>query len=62
MVEQLRSFAVSGGGERLDKSIAALQPDLSRTHIQRLIEDGFVQVGGRVVTKPAFRLYRVSRR
>jgi 23S rRNA pseudouridine1911/1915/1917 synthase len=53
---RVRAFAVSGGGERLDKSIAAFLTDLSRTHIQRLIEEGFVEVDGRVVTKPAFRL------
>lgn len=52
----IRTFAAAGGGERLDKSIAAELADLSRTHIQRLIEDGFVEVDGRVVTKPAFRL------
>jgi 23S rRNA pseudouridine1911/1915/1917 synthase len=53
--EDVRVFAASGG-ERLDKTIAAALADLSRTQIQRLIEDGFVQVAGRVVLKPAFRL------
>jgi 23S rRNA pseudouridine1911/1915/1917 synthase len=56
VAEQLRTFSLPGGGERLDKCIAAHDPDLSRTQIQRLIEDGFVQVDGRVVTKAAFRL------
>jgi 23S rRNA pseudouridine1911/1915/1917 synthase len=56
VTEPIRAFAAPGGGERLDKAIAAELADLSRTHIQRLIEDGFVQVDGRVVTKPAFRL------
>ncbi len=56
MAEITRAFAAAGGGERLDKTIAAELIDLSRTHIQRLIEDGFVAVDGRVVTKPAFRL------
>jgi 23S rRNA pseudouridine1911/1915/1917 synthase len=56
VAEITRTFAAAGGGERLDKSIAAEFVDLSRTHIQRLIEDGFVAVDGRVITKPAFRL------
>ncbi len=55
MPEDVRAFAASGG-ERLDKTIAAALADLSRTQIQRLIEDGFVEVEGRVVLKPAFRL------
>src|SRR5260370_1167806 len=54
--EQLRALAVRGDGDRLDKSIAAFLTDLSGTHVQRLIEDGFVQVDGRVVPKPAYRL------
>jgi 23S rRNA pseudouridine1911/1915/1917 synthase len=56
VAEQVRALAAQGGGERLDKIIAAALGDLSRTHIQRLIEDGFVAVDGRVVTKPAYRL------
>jgi len=56
VAEITRTFAAAGGGERLDKSIAGEFVDLSRTHIQRLIEDGFVAVDGRVITKPAFRL------
>jgi len=54
--EQVREFAAPGGNERLDKIIAAALDDLSRTQIQRLIEDGFVAVDGRVITKPALRL------
>ena len=34
--------------ERLDKFVAARESDLSRTAVQRLIEDGFVTVNGRV--------------
>src|SRR5712691_7081328 len=56
VAEQVRAFAASGGGERLDKSIVSMLGDLSRTQIQRLIEHGFVEVDGRVVTKPAYRL------
>jgi 23S rRNA pseudouridine1911/1915/1917 synthase len=55
VAEQIHTLAASGG-ERLDKTIAAALADLSRTQIQRLIEDGFVEVDGRVVLKPALRL------
>jgi 23S rRNA pseudouridine1911/1915/1917 synthase len=47
---------MSSAAERLDKLIAAELPDLSRTQAQRLIEDGFVAVNGRPVTRPALRL------
>jgi 23S rRNA pseudouridine1911/1915/1917 synthase len=56
VAEQVRAFAAPGGGERLDKSIVSVLGDLSRTQVQRLIVDGFVEVDGRVVTKPAYRL------
>jgi 23S rRNA pseudouridine1911/1915/1917 synthase len=56
VAEQVRTLAVPGGGERLDKVIASALADMSRTQIQRLIEEGFVTVDGRVVTKPAHRL------
>jgi 23S rRNA pseudouridine1911/1915/1917 synthase len=45
-------------GERLDKIIAAEFTDLSRTQVQRLIEEGFVTVGGQVATKAGQRLER----
>ena len=38
-------------GERLDRALAHLLTDLSRTQIQRLIEDGFVAVDGLVAEK-----------
>ncbi len=56
MPERLVAFSVITSGERLDKVIAAELPDLSRTHIQRLIDDGFVTVDARVITKPALRI------
>ena len=42
----------SAKGERLDKYLAAAWPDLTRSHWQRLIEEGRVTVGG-CVAKPA---------
>jgi 23S rRNA pseudouridine1911/1915/1917 synthase len=60
-VERLVTFAASAAGERLDKLIAAEAADLSRTQVQRLIEDGFVQVDGRPALKPGLRVERAAR-
>lgn len=38
-------------GERLDKVLASLMPDVSRARLQKLIEEGQVEVNGEVVTK-----------
>jgi 23S rRNA pseudouridine1911/1915/1917 synthase len=54
--ERLITFSSEGAGERLDKVIAAELADLSRTQVQRLIDDGFVRVDGRVATKANQRL------
>ncbi len=43
-------------GQRLDRVLARLAPDLSRTRIQRLVADGQVQLGGRVVVDAAGRV------
>ncbi len=45
---EIRTFQVGedGEGARLDRLLAALCPDLSRTYIQELIGDGQVLVGG----------------
>jgi 23S rRNA pseudouridine1911/1915/1917 synthase len=40
-------------GVRLDVALVRLAPDLSRARIQRLIEDGHVQVGGRAARASA---------
>ena len=50
------AFQAAALGERLDKIIAAAIPELSRTQVQRLIEDGLVQVGGRPARRAADRL------
>lgn len=45
-------FTVEGfWGERLDKVLASLMPEVSRARLQKLIEDGSVEVNGTVVTK-----------
>ncbi len=38
------------GGERLDKALAALLPDLSRARLQALIADGALTLDGRILT------------
>ena len=40
------TFTLTGEPERLDKLLAARYPSLSRTHLQRLIEQGNVLVNG----------------
>jgi 23S rRNA pseudouridine1911/1915/1917 synthase len=64
MSERVVRFSVppdaQSPGERLDRLITAALPrqgvPVSRTEVQRLIEDGFVAVDGRLATKPALRL------
>ena len=53
--EQLYELVAPEPG-RLDAVIAQLVTELSRTHAQRLIEDGQVEVAGVVVTKPNTRV------
>jgi 23S rRNA pseudouridine1911/1915/1917 synthase len=60
VAERLVAFALAPASEakpeRLDRLIAVELPELSRTQVQRLIEDGFVTVDTAVITKPAVRL------
>src|SRR6185436_1401471 len=58
MVPQRRIvvFASHALGERLDKLIAAELNDLSRTQVQRLMDEGWVKLNGQVVTKAGQRL------
>ncbi len=58
MSERVLTFTAGALGERLDKIIAAQLPELSRTQAQRLIEEGFVALAGKVVTKAGQRLER----
>lgn len=44
---QKRTFEAGSDDVRLDKCLAAALPDLTRTHIQRLIKSGHVTVNGR---------------
>jgi 23S rRNA pseudouridine1911/1915/1917 synthase len=45
-MEQVIELRVSEGGHRLDKYVAQMVPDLSRSRAQKLIEEGFVTVNG----------------
>lgn len=48
----LPKFVVEGSwGERLDKVLASLMPDVSRARLQKMIESGAVKVNGVVVEK-----------
>ncbi len=42
-----------GHGQRLDKTLAGMLPDLSRNLIQHLIDEGAVRVHGQVQTRPS---------
>jgi 23S rRNA pseudouridine1911/1915/1917 synthase len=53
--EQVISFVVEDGDERLDRILAAQISDLSRATAQRLIKDGKVTVNGRP-SKPSYRV------
>src|SRR5262245_8355021 len=56
MAEKVVTFASQAVGERLDKLIAAEVADLSRTQVQRLIDEGWVKLNGQVVAKAGQRL------
>ena len=47
---------VAEGNERLDRFVARMMPDYSRTRIVQAIKGGEVTVEGEVVTKPSFEL------
>ena len=52
---QLLSVQSEEVGQRLDRHLVAILPELSRTHIQQLIGDGAIQVNGRT-SKPGYAL------
>jgi len=55
-VSERVEFEVRKGGERLDRFLAESYPDLSRSYIKKLIEEGFVFVEGKEVKKPSRKL------
>ena len=52
---ELRPFRIDAAlhGQRLDRALAVLVPEFSRSYLQQLVEAGAVQVQGRVVRKPS---------
>jgi 23S rRNA pseudouridine1911/1915/1917 synthase len=58
VTERVITLTLAGDGERLDKTLALALPELSRTQLQRLIEEGFVTLAGEVVTRPKARVER----
>lgn len=50
---EIRAFLIgtSQHGERLDRALAALVPEFSRSYLQQLIDAGMVELQGRVLTK-----------
>ncbi|SEA56180.1 RluA family pseudouridine synthase [Variovorax sp. YR216] len=52
---EIRTFLIgeSQHAQRLDRALAALVPEFSRSYLQQLIDAGMVEVQGRPVTKPS---------
>ncbi len=52
---EIRPFAIAAAlhGQRLDRALALLVPEFSRSYLQQLIEDGAVQLQSRVARKPS---------
>ena len=52
---ELRPFTIGAAqhGERLDRALALLVPEFSRSYLQQLMESGVVLLNGRPVAKPA---------
>ena len=55
---ELRPFSIGvpEHAERLDRALAALVPEFSRSYLQQLIESGAVQLNGRPVAKTAHKV------
>jgi 23S rRNA pseudouridine1911/1915/1917 synthase len=55
---EVRPFAIptQWHGERLDRALAALAPEFSRSYLQQLIDAGAVRLAGRTVTRSAARV------
>ncbi|MBZ0225223.1 MAG: RluA family pseudouridine synthase [Comamonas sp.] len=50
------TISASEHGLRLDKALALLVPEFSRSYLQQLLEQGAVQLNGRVGVKPAHKV------
>lgn len=54
------TLTLTAVGERLDKALSSAAPEFSRTQAQHLIESECVTINGQTITRPAYRLERVS--
>ncbi len=52
---EVRAFTIAPAwhGQRLDKALAALVPEFSRSYLQQLVEDGAVRLDGQPATRSA---------
>jgi len=48
--------AVAVHGQRLDKALTGLVPELSRSYLQQLLEQGLVTINGQISNKPAHKV------
>lgn len=55
---EVRAFTLGpeAHGQRLDRALAALVPEFSRSYLQQLVEAGAVRLGGRPVTRSAHKV------
>ena len=55
---ELRAFAIGAGqhGERLDRALALLVPEFSRSYLQQLLESGAVLLNGKAALKPSHKV------
>nr|WP_226986161.1 RluA family pseudouridine synthase [Ramlibacter tataouinensis] len=55
---ELRAFTIAAAlhGERLDRALAELVPEFSRSYLQQLVDAGAVRLNGAVASRPAHRV------
>ena len=55
---ETRAFTIGAAshGERLDRALAALAPEFSRSYLQQLIAGGAVRIGGAIATKASHKV------
>jgi 23S rRNA pseudouridine1911/1915/1917 synthase len=55
---ETRPFVIAAAlhGERLDRALAHLVPEFSRSYLQQLVAQGAVRLRGAVLTKPSYRV------
>lgn len=56
---ETRAFTIGAAlhGQRIDRALAALVPEFSRSYLQQLVEAGAVRLSGRAVAKPAHKVH-----